>query len=259
MAVRCARLQEIVITQRDDHRRRQRVACQTPGWCPGEPGVSAARTAPRPRPAWPARRLRAVRRENALPYLSAGTRLPRGPDPSRQRRTSGGRLAQRESASFTPRRSLVRSQYRPPGQSYADLSKDHSWGRRGWGEDSICFDHSGECRDPEAHRHGPGRWRGVVSLKAGPDPGRGEQVRAIRIRASAEILGKHVSARKGSSMMSTPVGRPSKPWSTSSCLISRTAAAIRPTSGAMAPRRSRVPAFQFSGTSQEHRLAATRQ
>jgi hypothetical protein len=26
-----------------------------------------------------------------------------------------GRLAQRESASFTPRRSLVRSQYRPPG------------------------------------------------------------------------------------------------------------------------------------------------
>jgi hypothetical protein len=31
--------------------------------------------------------------------------------------TSGGRLAQRESASFTPRRSLVRSQYRPPGQT----------------------------------------------------------------------------------------------------------------------------------------------
>ena len=29
-------------------------------------------------------------------------------------RIGGGRLAQRESASFTPRRSLVRSQYRPP-------------------------------------------------------------------------------------------------------------------------------------------------
>jgi len=42
-------------------------------------------------------------------------------------------------------------------------------GRRGWGEDSIYFDHSGECRDPEAHRHCPGRWRGVVSLKPGPD------------------------------------------------------------------------------------------
>jgi hypothetical protein len=27
----------------------------------------------------------------------------------------------------------------------------------------------GECRDPEAHRHGAGRWRGVVSLKPGPD------------------------------------------------------------------------------------------
>src|SRR5690606_29803088 len=33
-----------------------------------------------------------------------------GPD---RRRTEQGRLAQRESASFTPKRSLVRSQYRP--------------------------------------------------------------------------------------------------------------------------------------------------
>src|SRR5215471_3507016 len=42
-------------------------------------------------------------------------------------------------------------------------------GRRGWGEDSIYFDHSGECRDLDNHRHCPGRWRGVVSLKPGPD------------------------------------------------------------------------------------------
>ena len=42
-------------------------------------------------------------------------------------------------------------------------------GRRGWGEDSIYFDHSGECRDAETHRHCPGRWRGVISLKPGPD------------------------------------------------------------------------------------------
>jgi hypothetical protein len=42
-------------------------------------------------------------------------------------------------------------------------------GRRGWGEDSIYFDHSGECRDPETHRYCLGRWRGVVSLKPGPD------------------------------------------------------------------------------------------
>jgi hypothetical protein len=47
---------------------------------------------------------RATRRDDALPYGSAGTALKPG----------GGRLAQRESASFTPRRSLVRSQYRPP-------------------------------------------------------------------------------------------------------------------------------------------------
>ena len=42
-------------------------------------------------------------------------------------------------------------------------------GWRGWGEDSIYFDHSGECRDPDNHRHCRGRWRGVVSLKSGPD------------------------------------------------------------------------------------------
>ena len=42
-------------------------------------------------------------------------------------------------------------------------------GRRGWGEDSIYFDHSGECRDVETHRHCPGHWRGVISLKPGPD------------------------------------------------------------------------------------------
>ena len=42
-------------------------------------------------------------------------------------------------------------------------------GRRGWGEDSLYFDHSGECRHPDNHRHCPGRWCGVVSLKSGPD------------------------------------------------------------------------------------------
>ena len=47
--------------------------------------------------------------------------------PSGQRRTSGGRLAQRESASFTPRRSLVRSQYRPPGQRPCGSPSSSRW------------------------------------------------------------------------------------------------------------------------------------
>jgi integrase len=34
-------------------------------------------------------------------------------------------------------------------------------GRRGG--DAIYFDHRGQCRDPEHHRHCPGRWRGAVS------------------------------------------------------------------------------------------------
>src|SRR5580693_7588453 len=96
------------------------------------------------------------------PMEAPGRGCGRDVDPIGQHRTSGGRLAQRESASFTPRRSLVRSQYRPPGQRLCRSSSKITMGaipvaragtlpamagRRGWGEDSIYFDHSGECRD----------------------------------------------------------------------------------------------------------------
>ena len=54
--------------------------------------------------------------EMRYPMEAPGRGCGRDLDPIGQHRTSGGRLAQRESASFTPRRSLVRSQYRPPGQ-----------------------------------------------------------------------------------------------------------------------------------------------
>ena len=59
-------------------------------------------------------RPRAAEREHALPYGSAGRACRGAQPPAGGHTTSGGRLAQRESASFTPRRSLVRSQYRPP-------------------------------------------------------------------------------------------------------------------------------------------------
>jgi integrase len=35
--------------------------------------------------------------------------------------------------------------------------------RRSRGEDSIYFDHTGDCRDASSHRGCPGRWRGAVS------------------------------------------------------------------------------------------------
>src|SRR5262249_43277054 len=47
-------------------------------------------------------------------------------------------------------------------------------GRRGFREDAIYFDHSGECRDARHHKGCPGRWRGAVSLGYGPD---GKRVR----------------------------------------------------------------------------------
>jgi hypothetical protein len=61
-------------------------------------------------------------------------------------------------------------------------------GRRGWGEDSIYFDHSGESRDPDNHRHCPGRWRGVVSLKSGPDGKR--RRKKVSGRNKAEVRAK---------------------------------------------------------------------
>jgi integrase len=42
--------------------------------------------------------------------------------------------------------------------------------RRGWGEDSIHFEHrGGPCRDPGRHNGCPGVWRGAVSLGYTPD------------------------------------------------------------------------------------------
>jgi integrase len=46
--------------------------------------------------------------------------------------------------------------------------------RRGYGEDSIYFDHGSDCRDRLHHRGCPGRWRGSISLGFGPD---GKRVR----------------------------------------------------------------------------------
>lgn len=42
-------------------------------------------------------------------------------------------------------------------------------GRRGFREDAIYFDHSGDCRDTRHHKGCPGRWRGAVSLGYGPN------------------------------------------------------------------------------------------
>ena len=41
--------------------------------------------------------------------------------------------------------------------------------RRGFREDAIYFDHSGDCRDVRHHKGCPGRWRGAVSLGYGRD------------------------------------------------------------------------------------------
>src|SRR5262245_1137087 len=60
--------------------------------------------------------------------------------------------------------------------------------RRGYGEDSIYFDHAGECRDGEHHRSCPGRWRGSVSLGFGPNGSRVRRV--VNGRAKTEVKNK---------------------------------------------------------------------
>ena len=51
----------------------------------------------------------------------------------------------------------------------ANVLRSAPMGRRGHGEDSIYFDHTGDCKDSRYHRDCPGRWRGVVSLGKATD------------------------------------------------------------------------------------------
>ena len=60
--------------------------------------------------------------------------------------------------------------------------------RRGFREDAIYFDHSGDCRDARHHKGCPGRWRGAVSLGYGPD---GKRIRRkVSGRTKQEVRDK---------------------------------------------------------------------
>lgn len=60
--------------------------------------------------------------------------------------------------------------------------------RRGRSEDSVYFDHTAPCRDPDEHRRCSGGWRGVISLGYGPD---GKRVRRkVRGRTKTEVRNK---------------------------------------------------------------------
>ena len=60
--------------------------------------------------------------------------------------------------------------------------------RRGFRDDAIYFDHSGDCRDARSHKGCAGRWRGAVSLGHGPD---GKRIRRkVGGRTKQEVKGK---------------------------------------------------------------------
>ena len=71
--------------------------------------------------------------------------------------------------------------------------------RRGYGEDSIYFDHASDCRDGQHHRGCQGRWRGSISLGFGAD---GRRIRRkVSGRTKTEIKDKlqllHDELREG--------------------------------------------------------------
>jgi len=78
--------------------------------------------------------------------------------------------------------------------------------RRGFRDDAIYFDHSGDCRDARYHKGCPGRWPGAVSLGYGPDGKRFR--RKVRGRTKQEVKDKleelHADLNAG---ISAPDGR----------------------------------------------------
>jgi hypothetical protein len=115
-------LQDPPVTHRQHWRGARPPACRSARLA----GPSSTRT-----PVRPGRVPRAA--EMRYPMEAPGRGCGGDLDPTGQHRTSDGRLAQRESASFTPRRSLVRSQYRPQmfGQVRGSTDSSHPIRRTG--------------------------------------------------------------------------------------------------------------------------------
>jgi hypothetical protein len=71
--------------------------------------------------------------------------------------------------------------------------------RRRRGEDGISFEHRGDCRDPERHRHCPGLWRGEVTLGYAEDGKR--RKRKVSGQTKAAVVDKlrdlHLQLHKG--------------------------------------------------------------
>ncbi len=108
--------------------------------------------------------------------------------------------------------SSTRSQaYKDPGEVWLGANvgakrNAPAMSRRGFRDDAIYFDHSGDCRDARYHKGCPGRWRGAVSLGYGPD---GKRIRRkVGGRTKQEVKDKlealHADLKAG---ISAPNGR----------------------------------------------------
>jgi integrase len=87
--------------------------------------------------------------------------------------------------------------------------------RRGWREDGIFFEHDGQCRDSDRHRHCQGRWRGVVSLGFAADGRRIRRKVSGKTKAVVQDRLKALHSQLDSGLRTSPtytVRRAAEDW-----------------------------------------------
>jgi integrase len=111
--------------------------------------------------------------------------------------------------------------------------------RRGWGQDSVFFEHDGDapCRDGERHRRCAGRWVGVVSCGFGPDGKRLRRKVTGSTKATVQERLKRVHDELESGVRTTPnytLRRAAEDWLQEG-LVGRSPKTIKKNENVLAP------------------------
>lgn len=110
---------------------------------------------------------------------------------------------------------------------------------RGWGQDSIFFEHLGDapCRDEERHRRCTGRWVALVSLGFGPNGKRLRRKVTGSTKASVQDRLKKLHEEIDSGVRTTPnytVRRAAEDWLREG-LVGRSAKTVKKNENVLAP------------------------
>lgn len=116
---------------------------------------------------------------------------------------------------------------------------EHMSARRGWGQDSIFFEHESDapCRDSERHRRCAGRWVGIVSCGFGPDGKRLRRKVTGSTKTTVQDRLKRLHNELESGVRTTPnytVRRAAEDW-LSEGLVGRSSKTIKKNENVLAP------------------------